>query len=298
MDVLVVGAGFAGAIVAERLASAGREVLVIDRRDHLAGNAFDFERRWGLIADNDFLSGLFIWTGFDYRGEPSPHKWPAVASHFGILDSCGFPKDNFHYYRSQWRPEPMVHLLPHWSHPGKEGAPLDLYAFTNCEEAELLVNGRSQGRKSPEPHRHLEWKGVVYEPGVAEVVGYIKGEVAARHKAETAGAPFAIRLSPDRLSASASGQDAVVVDVYVVDEAGRMVPGASDEVRVVVEGQGRFLGAGNGDPSSHESDKLPCRRAFNGCCQAILIAGREAGVLKLSASSPCLRPASCEIKVG
>ena len=266
----------------------------LDAKD---GKPFDFERRWELVAKSDFLSGLFIWTGFDYRGEPSPHKWPAVASHFGVMDSCGFPKYNYYYYLSQWRPEPMAYLFPHWTHPGMEGQALDLYAFTNCEEAELFVNGKSIGRKKVEVHHHLEWKGVVYEPGVAELRGYKNGELTASHKVETAGAPFTIKLTPDRRSVPAKGEESVVVDVFVVDEMGRVVPGADNDIRFEVEGPGRLLGVGNGNPSSHESDKAPRRNAFNGCCQAIIRVKGEPGILKLQASSPCLYRASCEIEV-
>jgi beta-galactosidase len=200
-----------------------------------------------------WLSGGFIWTGFDYRGEPTPYGWPCINSHFGVLDTCGFPKDNFWYYQSWWNAQPVLHLLPHWNWPGREGAEIDVRALSNCEEVELFLNGRSLGRQPMKRTSTLEWK-VAYAPGTLSAKGFKGGQLAAETKVETTGAPAAVRLTPDRATVDANGEDVAVITVSIADAQGRVVPVAANTVTFELEGPGRILGVGNGDPSSHEPD--------------------------------------------
>ena len=200
-----------------------------------------------------WLSGGFVWTGFDYRGEPTPYGWPCVNSHFGILDTCGFPKDNFWYYKSWWTREPVLHLLPHWNWSGSEGRNIDVRALSNCEEVELLLNGKSLGRQAMRRDSELKWS-VAYAPGTLSARGFIGGKVVAETSVETTGAPAAVRLAPDRTIVDADGQDCSIVTVSVVDDGGRVVPLAGNRIAFTIEGAGRIAGMGNGDPSSHEAD--------------------------------------------
>ncbi|MBN2576022.1 MAG: DUF4982 domain-containing protein [Deltaproteobacteria bacterium] len=209
---------------------------------------------WSFFAARPWLSGGFVWTGFDYRGEPTPYHWPCISSHFGVLDTCGFPKDNFWNYRSWWTEAPVLHLLPHWNWPGREGQTLDVRALSNCDEVEVFLDGRSLGRKAMKPASELAWQ-VAYRPGTLSAKGYRAGRIVAETKVETTGAPAALRLSADRNTIAADGQDVAVVTVSAVDAQGRTVPVAQDPVAFQLAGPGRIIGVGNGDPSSHEPDK-------------------------------------------
>jgi beta-galactosidase len=208
---------------------------------------------WTFYAARRWLSGGFAWTGFDYRGEPTPYDWPCINSHFGILDTCGFPKDNFWYYRSWWQDAPVLHLLPHWNWPGKEGQTIEVRALSNCDEVELFLNGQSLGKQAMQRDSQLKWK-VKYAPGVLSAKGSKAGKVVVEEKVETTGAPSAVQLSPDRSEIDANGEDISIVTVDVVDEKGRVVPTANHPVSFELEGPGRILGVGNGNPSSHEPD--------------------------------------------
>jgi beta-galactosidase len=200
-----------------------------------------------------WLSGGFIWTGFDYRGEPTPYGWPCINSHFGVLDTCGFPKDNYWYYQSWWTAQSVLHLLPHWNWPGKEGQEIDVRALSNCEEVELFLNGRSLGRQSMKRTSTLRWK-VAYAPGTLSAKGFKGGQLVAETKVETTGAPAAMRLTPDRATVDANGEDLSIITVSITDAQGRIVPVAANTVTFELEGPGRILGVGNGDPSCHEPD--------------------------------------------
>ena len=259
--------------------------------------AFYFEHAWELVAKHPFISGIFVWTGFDYKGEPAPFEWPAISTQFGVMDTCGFPKDNYYYYKSQWKDEPMVYLFPHWNHPGRTGKPIDIYCFSNCAEVELLVNEKSLGKKNVTPYHHIEWNAVEYQPGMLEAIGYNGGESAASYGIETTGPAHAVRLLPDVTQLNGDGKDAAIINVQIVDKEDRVVPTASNEILFGLSGAGKFLGAGNGNPSSHESDKEPRRRAFNGLCQLIVIAGSEPGAITLSAASPGLIGSTASIEV-
>ena len=204
-----------------------------------------------------------MWTGFDYRGEPTPYWWPCINSHFGILDTCGFPKDNFYYYQSWWTDQTVLHLLPHWNWPGREGQEIDVRALSNCDEVELFLNGQSLGRQPMKRDSQLRWN-VKYAPGTLSAKGYKAGQVVAEKKVETTGAPASIHLLPDRQAINADGEDVSIVTVSVADAQGRMMPVASNRVKFAVEGPGRLIGVGNGDPSCHEPDvfiSLPAVRS-------------------------------------
>jgi beta-galactosidase len=211
------------------------------------------EQWWSFFAPRPWLEGGFVWTGFDYRGEPTPYGWPCINSHFGILDTCGFPKDNFWYYRSWWTTEPVLHLLPHWNWAGREGQEIDVRALSNCEEVELWLNGQSLGRQTMPRNSELKWR-VRYAPGVLAAKGFSGGRVVAETKIETTGAPAGVQLAPDRAAIDANGEDVSVVTVAIADAQGRIVPVAADAVAFELAGPGRILGVGNGDPSCHEPD--------------------------------------------
>ena len=237
-----------------------RGIYLDDRQNaHLAplqhgDSGGNCEEGWSFYAARPFLAGLFFWTGFDYRGEPTPFDWPAISSQFGLMDSCGFPKDSFFYLKSWWTDQPVLHLFPHWNWPGKEGHQVTVGCFSNYESVELRLNGRSVGRKDMPRNGHLEWS-VVYEPGTLEAVGYRAGKPVETSRVETTGQATSLRLVPDRAHLASDGADAAVVRVEAVDEQGRVVPTAGNLVSFEVAGPGRIIGVGNGDPSSHEPDR-------------------------------------------
>jgi len=245
------------------------------------------ERWWTYFDQRAFLAGGFAWTGFDYRGEPTPYKWPCISSHFGIMDTCGFPKDTYYYYQAWWGDAPVLHLFPHWDWPGKEGQAIEVWCHSNLERVELFLNGQSVGAQDVQKDTHLMWK-VPYAAGVLEARGSKGGQVVLTAKRETTGAPARIRLVADRPRVAADGEDVAVVEVRVVDAAGRLVPVADDEITFHVTGSGKLIGVGNGDPSSHESDKGDARRAFNGLCLGLVQATRTAGEIQVEATAPGL----------
>ena len=212
------------------------------------------EMGWTHYAERPYLAGMCVWTGFDYRGEPTPFGWPAISSQHGILDLCGFPKDGFYYCQAWWKDEPVLHVFPHWNWPGREGQEISVWAFSNCNEVELFLNGQSQGRKRMERNSHLEWK-VKYAPGTLLARGYKAGKEILTTKVETTGNPASIRLTPERATIKADGADVSVIAMNVADTQGRLVPTASNEVTFAAQGPGRIIGVGNGDPSSHEPDR-------------------------------------------
>ena len=212
------------------------------------------ESWWSFFAVRPWLSGAFVWTGFDYRGEPTPYWWPCVNSHFGILDTCGFPKDVFYYYQSWWTTNTVLHLLPHWNWPGREGREIQVDAYSNCGEVELFLNGASLGKRTMKRNSELSWR-VKYAPGTLCARGFdAAGGVIAETKVETTGDATQIRLTPDRGTIKANGEDLAVFTVAALDAQGRVVPVAQNPIQFSVQGAGRILGVGNGDPSCHEPD--------------------------------------------
>lgn len=218
------------------------------------GGKQSIERIWKYYEQRPYLGGLFLWTGFDYRGEENPFHYPAIASQYGVLDLCGFSKDCADYLTCWWKNEPALFLAPHWNWKGKEGKEIDVWVYSNCQEVELFLNGKSLGKKAMPKDSHLEWK-VPYDPGTLSAKGYNEGKTAAEAKEETTGEPVSVALSADRSTIKSDGEDVSVVTVEVLDDQGRPVPTAGNEVQFSLEGPGRIIGVGNGDPICHEPDR-------------------------------------------
>ena len=269
---------------------------------------------WSNVPDIDFAMqedypwtiGQFVWTGFDYLGEPTPYDvdaWPSHSSYFGILDLASLPKDRYWLYRSQWnKEEPTLHLLPHWSWTGREGEKVPVMCYTSYPAAELFVNGISQGVQKFDStdmlrRYRLIWPDVVYEAGNIEVVAYDSGgREAAREKIVTAGRPSYIGLSADRTVISADGQDLAYITVSLLDERGHLSPHASDVVSFEVEGAAVFRAAANGDATCLEPFQNPQMPAFNGQLTAIVQSNGKTGRIKVKATAPGLEPSSIIIK--
>jgi beta-galactosidase len=260
-----------------------------------AGDYASTAEQWvKYYAARPFVSGAFVWTGFDYRGEPAPYYWPCVSSQFGIMDTCGFPKDAFYYYQSWWTPQPVLHVFPHWNWPGKEGQSISVWVYSNCDEVELLLNGSSLGKQAMPRLSHLEWK-VAYVPGVLLARGFNNGKQIADAKQETTGEPATIRLRSHQEILQADGQDVALIEVAIVDAQGRIVPVAGNKVNFAVDGPAKIIGVGNGDPACHEPDKASARSAFNGLAQVIVQSQKQPGEITLSAASPGLASATVKI---
>ncbi len=251
---------------------------------------------WTFYAARPFLAGAFVWTGFDYRGEPTPYSWPCINSHFGVIDTCGFPKDDFFYYQAWWTDKPVLHLFPHWNWPGKEGTEIEVWCHGNCDEVELSLNGQVLGRQKMPRNSHLAWK-VKYAPGKLVARGFKDGKETAVAQVETTGSPAAVKLAPDRCAINADGEDVSLVTVSIVDAQGRTVPVADNEVSFEVGPNATILGVGNGDPSSHEPDKAAKRKAFNGLCQVLIQSKKQPGSIQLKAVSRDLEAATTTIEV-
>ncbi len=245
----------------ETTTNATRGIYFDDRpKAHLApqedgdsgGNA---EIGWKQYAERPYAAGVFFWTGFDYRGEPTPFDFPAISSQFGILDTCGFPKDGFYYLKSWWGREDVLHVFPHWNWPGREGETIEVRAHSNLDEIELFLNGVSQGRKSMEPNSHLAWQ-LRYAPGTLLARGYRSGRLVLTREVETTGPVAALALQADRTNIRADGTDLAVVTVSLRDQAGRIIPTANQRVNFDLQGPGHILGVGNGDPSCLEPDQF------------------------------------------
>ncbi|OIV41070.1 beta-galactosidase GalA [Flavobacterium johnsoniae] len=213
---------------------------------------YSIEEGWKFYAERPYLAGMFIWTGFDYRGEPTPYGWPSVTSYFGMMDVCGFPKDNVFYLKSWWGTQPVLHIMPHWNWSGMEGREIDVWVYSNCDEVELFLNKKSLGKKKMELNSHLEWK-VNYTPGTLEAIGYQNGKKVLIETQKTTGKPENIKLSLDKENPSKGNVS--VITVEVTDKNGLHVPTADDEITFSIKG-GKILGVGNGDPASLEKDQF------------------------------------------
>ena len=277
----------------------------------LRGRNVDVEQLWKFVSTYDYVAGDFMWTGIDHLGEA---RWPMKSSSSGVIDTCGFKKDGFYFYQSQWTDNPVLHLFPHWNWKGKEEQIIPVTCFTNCDTVELLLNGRSLGVKGYEfprlgmelrwgnlPDRakvlrttsdlHLSWD-VPYEPGTLKAIGIKNGKVVATVEAHTTGAPASIGLSADREVIAADGSDVVHFIVQILDEKGTVVPTANNEIAFEFEGDGKLIGVDSGDPASHEDYRSNRRRAFNGLALVIVQSTRKPGQIQLRASSPSLKAAS------
>ena len=239
---------------------------------------------WKFYAVREWLAGGFAWTGFDYRGEPTPYGWPSINSQFGIVDMCGFPKDDFYYYQAWWRSEPVLHLFPHWDWEGREGETIPVWVHSNLDSVEIFLNGKSQGSQNVQRFMHVEWK-INYQPGVLEARGTRHGKVILVVKRETSGNPVAIRLTADRTEINADGEDLALIRVEALDQQGRAIPTADMTISFTVAGEGKLIGVGNGDPNCQESDKEPRRSLFNGLAQAIVQSSRTPGTIELEATA-------------
>ena len=248
-----------------------------------------------LVSENDFISGQYIWTGFDYIGEPTPYGWPARSSYFGIVDLAGFPKDIYYMYQSQWTDKDVLHLFPHWN--WEEGQEIDLWAYFNhADEVELFINGRSQGVKTmPEDKYHVVWR-VKYEPGTIKAVSRKDGKVVVEKEIHTAGEPAQIRLSADRTEIQADGTDLSFITVEIVDKDGNLCPNADNLVNFDVQGAAFIAGVDNGNQTSMESFKAPHRKAFYGKCLVVLQNNGERGDIQLNAVSEGLEKAMLNIQ--
>ena len=247
-----------------------------------------------LIKKNDFISGQYVWTGFDYIGEPTPYGWPARSSYFGIVDLAGFPKDVYYLYQSEWTDKQVLHLFPHWN--WTEGQDVDMWCYYNqADEVELFVNGKSQGIKSKDDnHLHVSWR-VKYEPGSVKVVARKAGTVVAEKEIRTAGTPSMIRLTPDRNILKADGTDLSFVTVEILDAEGNICPLADNLVRFEVEGNLFIAGVDNGSQTSMERFKDNKRKAFNGKCLVVLQNNGKTGAARLKAISEGLKEAVVDI---
>jgi beta-galactosidase len=300
-----------------------------DTHDSLNVTSYDFiGPNWAVPPDYEYfhqednpeILGEFIWTGFDYLGEPTPYggrdhstngywiyHWPARSSSFGAVDLCGFPKDRFYLYQSQWTTEPMVHVLPHWNWEGREGESIPVIAYSNCEEVELFVNGKSVGRQKkgekpvsvPMGYRFLDAKSwdspyrmsweVPHKPGSLKVVGYKDGQAVSEKEIKTAGKPVKITLVPDREEITADGYDLSYITVRVEDRKGNLCPLVDNLVNFEVIGAGEIAAVGNGNSATTEPFQADFRKAFNGLAMLIVRSKPEAGQIKVKAWSAGLK---------
>lgn len=245
------------------------------------------ERGWKFYDERPWAAGLFYWTGFDYRGEPNPLGYPAHDSEFGILDYCGFMKDEAWYLKSVWTDKPVLHIFPHWNLQGHEGETVEVWAYSNCDEVELIVNGKKLGRQTMPKNGHLKWQ-AVYQPGKVVAIGYKNGKRMLTKQVETTKPAYKIVMKTDRQTISADGRDVAVVTVEVQDAKGRIVPDACPMLTFKLAGDGRILGVGNGDPSylgADHPDHNDCHEfsipAFNGLAQVIIQSSRHSSALQL-----------------
>jgi beta-galactosidase len=278
------------------------------------GRNIDVEQLWRFVSTYDYVAGDFMWTGIDYLGES---RWPGKGASAGVIDTCGFKKDGFYFYQSQWTDKPMLHLFPHWNWKGKEGQFVPVTCYTNCDTVELFLNGKSIGVKGYAFPRygmeerygntgararvprttndlHLEWD-VPYEPGTLKAVGTKDGKVVSTVEVSTTGEASSVRLSVDRAVIAADRRDVAHITVEILDAQGRWVPTANQEIAFVVEGEGKLIGLDNGDPQSHEDYKATQRKAFNGLALAIVQSTGKSGRIQVTASSPGLQSANLTI---
>jgi beta-galactosidase len=270
----------------------------------LVVSAYDVNKRpWSQSAEEwiaaygnrAWVAGGFAWTGFDYRGEPSPYpKYPSINSHFGVLDTCGFAKDMAWFYRAWWTNEPVLHLMPHWTWPGRDSKPIEVWVLSNMDNVELFLNGHSLGAQPVVRQKHNQWT-VPYTPGTLEVRGTRAGKLHF-DRTETTGPAAHLHLEPWKPGHSLHNQESTVVNISIVDAQFRLVPDADALVNLRIEGPARIAGVGNGNPTSLEPDIASARKAFHGLCQAILIA-TGAGDVTLQAESAGLTHASVTINL-
>ncbi len=260
-------------------------------------------RGWNFYRERPWLGGLFYWTGFDYRGEPNPLEFPATGSEFGILDYCGFPKDEAFYLKAWWTDEPVLHIFPHWNLAGHEGETVSVWVYSNCDEVELTVNGKRLGRKKMESGGYLSWN-AVYKPGNVRAVGYKHGRRVLSREIQTTGSAARVEASAHRNTIQADGTDVAVVTLSLADSKGRFVPDACVPLRLRVSGPVRILGVGNGDPA-WQAPERPAEAdartftvaSFNGLAQVLLQSSGTPGPASLTVEADGLAPCTLNIDV-
>ena len=249
---------------------------------------------WSFCNARPWLGGGYVWTGFDYRGEPSPNGWPNISSQYGIIDICGFPKDAFFYYQSWWTQKPVLHLFPHWNWPGYEGKKIAVWVYSNLDKVELFHNGQSLGAKDVKKDAHVSWT-VEYAPGSIEAHGWKEGKQVMTARRDTTGPAAKLVLRPDRDSLSADGEDVAMFAVEVQDANGRTVPVTDNLVSFRITGPAKLIGVGNGDPTDQSPDKGASRKAFSGYCMALVQTvqtEKTPGTITVEATSPGLTSAT------
>ena len=249
---------------------------------------------WRFCNSRPWLIGGFVWTGFDYRGEPSPNGWPNISSQYGFIDMCGFPKDTFYYYQSWWTDKPVLHVFPHWNWSGYEGKEIAVWVHSNLDKVELFLNGESLGAREMKKDSHLAWN-VKYAPGTIEARGYKGDKVVMNTKRETTGSAARLVMTADRATVNADGEDVAMFAIEVRDAQGRVVPVTDNDVTFKVSGAGKLLGTGNGDPTNQQPDKGSSRKAFSGYCMALVQSAKNGGDITVEATSPGLESARVSI---
>jgi len=253
------------------------------------------EATWQIIKKYDYLSGMYIWTGFDYLGEPTPYQWPSRSSYFGIVDLAGFPKDAYYFYQSEWTDKPVLHLFPHWNwQPGQN---IDLWVYTNFDEVELFLNGKSKGiKKKTKNDLHLSWN-IPFKQGEIKAIGKNKNGDSKEVIIYTAGLPARLKLSPDRMEMKPDGRDLIFIEVSVLDKDGNLIPHANNLIQFQIDDLVSIAGVGNGNQISHEPFKASFRKTFNGKCLLIIKSGYRRGQTIVRALSKGLDTDSVNIKL-
>jgi beta-galactosidase len=253
------------------------------------------EETWKIIKKHNFLSGMFIWTGFDYLGEPTPYSWPSRSSYFGIIDLAGFPKDVYYLYQSEWTDKPVLHIFPHWN--WKDNQLVDVIAYTSCQEVELFLNDSSLGTKKKGPEDlHLIWR-LNFKPGTLKAIGRSNGQAEMEAIVRTAGQPAKLQLKSDRSVITADGKDLAFVTVEVLDKDRNLVPYATNMVKFRLDGEAFIAGVDNGDQVSHEPFKADYRKAFYGKCLVVVQSKKSKGEVVLTATSEGLESNAVTIRL-
>ena len=313
---IVLGAETASTVSSRGVYKFPAEIRADAKYSDHQSSSYDLEYcSWANLPDVDFALaenhqwtiGQFVWTGFDYLGEPSPYDtdaWPSHSSLFGVIDLASIPKDRFYLYRSQWNKEDnTLHILPHWTWNDREGKPTPVFVYTNYPSAELFVNGKSYGKQSKNSETlqnrfRLMWMNVIYQPGELKVVAYDKdGKVAEEKMIRTAGKPYQLELIADRTEIAADGKDLSYITVCVVDKDGNLCPDDGSLVNFSVTGAGKYLAAANGDPTCLDLFHLPQMHAFSGQLTAIVQAGEKAGTIEFEARAKGLKSEKIRIRV-
>jgi Beta-galactosidase/beta-glucuronidase len=287
----------------QKFVENGNPDYTVSAYDHVAAYwGSTHEATWKVVKKHDFIAGLFVWSGFDFLGEPVPYPWPARSSYYGIIDLAGFPKDSYYMYQSEWTNTPVLHVFPHWNPPAgragwKAGDTVDVWAYYNqADEVELFLNGRSLGVRKKQPDDlHVQWR-VVYEPGTLTAISRKNGHTVLKKTIKTAAAPTSLELTSDKKILHANGEDIAFVTVRVVDADGNLVPHAANQLQFEVTGQGTFAGADNGYQADHDSFKAPSRKAYNGLCVVLVRTTEKAGRIQLRVQSPGLPPAEMNLE--